>query len=114
MSRMAADGQTIMAVPQVFDAKSVYVQDLVYAGPGMSYRVSKNLSIGASFGLGQSALGVNMDARAPNALVNMTKVLGDATQGMENPIFDLTVPLPLFRRRNRILRKSRQSGACCA
>jgi long-subunit fatty acid transport protein len=79
-----------------FDNKEVYLQHLVYAGPGVSYRVNKNISIGASFGLGQTALGMNLDNRAPSALTNMTKILGDATQGMANPIFDLTVPLPLF------------------
>jgi long-subunit fatty acid transport protein len=82
--------------PTKWDLKEVYIQHLVYAGPAVSYRVNKNLSLGVSFGLGQSALGMSLDNRAPNALTNVTKLLGDATQGASNPIFDLTVPLPLF------------------
>jgi len=82
--------------PSVFGGKSVYLQHLIYAAPAVSYRVNNNLSFGVAFGLGQSAMGINMDVRSPNEIVNITKILGDATQGMENPIFDLTVPLPLF------------------
>ena len=82
--------------PSVYGAKEVYMQHLIYAAPAVSYRVNNNFSIGASFGLGQTAMGVTLDMRAPNEIVNITKILGDATQGMSNPLFDLTVPMPLF------------------
>ena len=82
--------------PSHYGGKSVYLQHLIYAGPAVSYRVNNNLSIGAAFGLGQTAMGINTDFRAPNEMVNITKVLGDSTQGMSNPIFDLTIPMPLF------------------
>ena len=82
--------------PSVYGAKSVSMQHLIYAGPAVSYRVNNNFSIGASFGLGQTAMGVDLIARAPNEIVNITKILGDATQGMSNPLFDLTLPMPLF------------------
>lgn len=82
--------------PSRWGGKEVYLQHLIYCGPGVSYRISKTLSVGASLGLGQTAMGINMDARAPNEMVNITKVLGDATQRMGNPIFDLTIPMPLF------------------
>jgi long-subunit fatty acid transport protein len=82
--------------PTRFDGQSMYLQHLVYFGPSVSYRVSKTFSIGASFGAGQTAMGVSMDMRAPNAIVNITKALGDATQGGANPINDFTVPFPLF------------------
>lgn len=82
--------------PSIFGGKSVYIQHMIYAAPSVSYRINNNLSIGASFGLGQTAMGVNTDFRSPNEIVNITKILGDATQGMSNPIFDLTVPMPLF------------------
>ena len=82
--------------PTRFDGQSLYLQHLIYFGPAVSYRVSKTLSIGAAFGAGQTAMGQTMDLRAPNAIVNITKALGDATQGGSNPISDLTIPFPLF------------------
>jgi long-subunit fatty acid transport protein len=82
--------------PARFDGQDLYLQHMIYAAPSVSYRINKTLSIGASFGLGQTAMGVNTTVRAPNELTNITKVLGDATQGMTNPIFDLTIPMPLF------------------
>ena len=69
---------------------------MIYAGPAVSYKVNNNFSVGASFGAGQTAMGINMDMRSPNEIVNITKVLGDSTQGMANPFFDLTIPFPLF------------------
>lgn len=79
------------------DGQYSYWQHLIYASPSVSYQVNKTLSVGASFGLGASAIGAGIDGiRAPNAIVNVTKTLGDATQGMENPLFDLTIPMPLF------------------
>ncbi|MCE5210027.1 MAG: outer membrane protein transport protein [Deltaproteobacteria bacterium] len=82
--------------PSRYGGKALYLQHIIYAGPAVSYRVNNNISLGASFGLGQSAMGVDLDMRAPNEIVNVTKVLGDATQGMSTPIFDLTIPMPLF------------------
>jgi len=79
-----------------YGGKSVTLQHLIYAGPAISYRVNNNLSIGAAFGLGQTAMNLSMDMRSPNEIVNITKILGDATQGMSNPIFDVTIPFPLF------------------
>jgi long-subunit fatty acid transport protein len=79
-----------------FGGKSVTLQHLIYAGPAVSYRVNNNLSFGAAFGLGQTAMNISMDMRSPNEIVNITKILGDATQGMSNPIFDMTIPFPLF------------------
>ena len=79
-----------------FGGKSVTLQHLIYAGPAISYRVNNNLSFGAAFGLGQTAMNISMDMRSPNEIVNITKILGDATQGMSNPIFDMTIPFPLF------------------
>jgi long-subunit fatty acid transport protein len=82
--------------PARYDGETVYVQHLIYAAPTVSYRIDKTLSVGASLGLGQTALGINTNARMPNQLVNVTKLLGDATQGMSNPLFDQTIPFPLF------------------
>ncbi|MGP8015003.1 MAG: OmpP1/FadL family transporter [Smithella sp.] len=84
------------ADPTRFDGQYLYLQHLIYFGPAVSYKVSKTLSIGAAFGAGQTAMGLGTDVRAPNAIVNITKALGDATQGGANPISDLTIPFPLF------------------
>lgn len=82
--------------PAMYGAKSVYLQHLIYAAPAISYRINNNLAVGASFGIGQTAMGLELKMRGPNEIVNITKILGDATQGMANPLFDVTVPLPLF------------------
>jgi len=82
--------------PQRWGGQYSFWQHLTYIGPGVSYQATKDLAIGASFGIGQSSTGAGLDLRAPNAIVNLTKTLGDATQGMENMLFDLTIPMPLF------------------
>ncbi len=82
--------------PTRYDVQSVYLQHLIYFGPAVSYRVNKTLSLGASFGAGQTAMGITEDLRSPNVITNLTKALGDATQGGSNPISSLTVPMPFF------------------
>jgi long-subunit fatty acid transport protein len=65
--------------------------------PGMSYRLTNNLSIGASFGWGLSFMGFNTRMRAPNDMVALTGALGEATKGLEIPIIsELTFPAPWF------------------
>ncbi|HBH86683.1 MAG TPA: hypothetical protein DDY17_03640 [Syntrophaceae bacterium] len=66
-------------------------------GPGISYRVTKSLSIGASFGLGVSYFAIEQQMRAPNEMVALTGALGEATRGLEIPILsELTLPAPWF------------------
>jgi long-subunit fatty acid transport protein len=72
--------------PSRFGGQSVYQQHLIYAAPAVSYQVNKRLSVGLSVGFGQTAMGAHLDMRSPNDLVGMTKILGDATQGMEIPL----------------------------
>lgn len=74
-----------------------YQQHLVYAAPTASYQVSPTLSLGISVGFGQTAMGGSIDQRMPNELVALTKVLGNATKGLEIPILsELTMPPPWF------------------
>lgn len=83
--------------PTRFGAESVYQQHLIYAAPTVSYKVNKTLSLGLSVGFGQSAMGAQVDMRDPNDLVALTRVLGNATQGLEIPILsELTFPPPWF------------------
>jgi len=83
--------------PARFGGQSVYQQHLIYAAPAVSYQVTDTLSIGASVGLGQTAMGAKLDMRSPNDLVAMTRVLGNATSGLEIPILsELTFPAPWF------------------
>lgn len=83
--------------PTRFGGQSFYMQHLIYAAPAVSYRVNKTLSVGASFGLGQTAMGAKLDMRSPNDLVAMTRVLGNSTTGLEVPILsELTFPAPWF------------------
>ena len=77
-------GQTVSLVRMVLE-------------PGISYRVTKNLAIGASFGLGLSFMDFETRMRAPNDMVALTGALGEATKGLEIPIVsELTLPAPWF------------------
>ena len=83
--------------PSVHGGKSVYQQHLVYIAPAVSYQMTPTFSMGLTVGLGQTAMGAEVDMRAPNELVALTKVLGDATEGLEIPILsELTLPPPWF------------------
>jgi len=65
--------------------------------PGISYRVTKTLAIGASFGLGLSFMDFQTRMRAPNDMVALTGALGQSTKGLEIPIVsELTLPAPWF------------------
>lgn len=81
--------------PYRFSAKSVYTQHMVYAAPSASLKISDTLSVGASVGFAQRALGVEVDLRTPNELVALTRVLGDATKDLEIPVVsEQTLPPP--------------------
>ena len=82
--------------PYRFLGKSSTILRIV-ASPGVSYRVTNNLAIGASFGLGMGFFGMQNDMRMPNDMVALTGALGQATKGMEIPIVsELTLPAPWF------------------
>ncbi len=79
-----------------FLGKRLSIVRLVLA-PGISYRVTKTLSVGASFGLGLAWMGMDTRMRSPNELVALTGALGEATVGLEIPIIsELTFPPPWF------------------
>ncbi|MCB2149457.1 MAG: outer membrane protein transport protein, partial [Deltaproteobacteria bacterium] len=83
--------------PSVYGGKSVYQQHLVYIAPAVSFQMTPTISVGLTVGLGQTAMGAEVDMRAPNDIVALTKVLGDATEGLEIPILsELTLPPPWF------------------
>jgi long-subunit fatty acid transport protein len=82
--------------PYRFLGKSSTILRIV-ASPGVSYRVTNNLAIGASFGLGMGFFGMQNDMRAPNDMVALTGALGQSTKGLEIPIVsELTLPAPWF------------------
>ena len=82
--------------PMRFLGKRLSIVRLVLA-PGISYRVTKTLSVGASFGLGLAWMGMDTRMRSPNELVALTGALGEATVGLEIPIIsELTFPPPWF------------------
>lgn len=83
--------------PAQYGGSTIYSQHLVYAAPSVSYQLTDSLSLGLSVGFGQSALGASVSMRAPNDMVAMTKVLGDATEGLNIPIkSQLGFPGPWF------------------
>ncbi|KPA10652.1 outer membrane insertion [Candidatus Magnetomorum sp. HK-1] len=81
--------------PARFQGKSVYLQHIIMASPSFSYRVNEKFSFGLSIGIGMTALGLITDARAPNELVAMTKVIADATAGFEDSFNALDL-FPMF------------------
>lgn len=83
--------------PSVFGGRSVYQQHLVYIAPAISYQMTPTFSVGLTVGLGQTAMGAEVDMRAPNEIVALTRALGEATDGLEIPILsELTLPQPWF------------------
>lgn len=83
--------------PAEYGGRGVYWQHLVYAAPAASYEVTENISMGLSVGMGQSAMGAELDMRTPHDLLALTKILGDSTENMEIPPFtNLYYDSPLF------------------
>lgn len=83
--------------PARFGGEFIYNQRLIYAGPAVAYKVTDTFSVGFSVGLGQTAEGAGLIMRAPNDIVALTDVLGEATEGLEIPILsELTLPSPWF------------------
>ena len=83
--------------PARYGGAEIYNQRFIYAGPALGYRATDTLSFGFSIGLGQTARGLKQEIRAPNEIVSITDVLGEATEGLEVPIVsELTLPEPWF------------------
>ncbi|MBF0449737.1 MAG: outer membrane protein transport protein [Candidatus Magnetomorum sp.] len=72
-----------------FQGEEVYLQHLMYASPSVSYQVNDQLSVGVSFGFGQTAMGALTDVRSP-ALVDLLK----KNQRIISPPFN--VPINIF------------------
>lgn len=73
--------------PTRFGGRGVYWQHLVYAAPAASCQMTDNFSVGISVGLGQSAMGAELDMRTPHDLMALSRIMGDATEGMMIPPF---------------------------
>lgn len=83
--------------PMRFGCKALYLQHLIYAAPSAAYQISDTLSLGVSIGMGQTAMGIELDQRTPNELVAMTRVIGDATKNLEIPVVsEQTLPPPFL------------------
>lgn len=83
--------------PLRYGSKSLYLIHLVYAAPTAAYQVTDELAIGASVGMGQTVLGMELDQRTPNELVGLTRVIGDATRDLEIPVVsEQTLPPPFL------------------
>jgi long-subunit fatty acid transport protein len=82
--------------PARFLGKSTSIVRMVLA-PTISYRVTKTISVGASFGFGLARMSMDTRMRSPNELVALTGALGEATVGLELPVIsELTLPAPWF------------------
>jgi long-subunit fatty acid transport protein len=83
--------------PLRFKLVSGYKQHLIYTAPSVSYKISDTLSIGLSVGTGQTAMGTEVDSRAPNDLTALQRTLSDATKDLEIPVISQeTMPPPWY------------------
>ncbi|MEA1968243.1 MAG: outer membrane protein transport protein [Thermodesulfobacteriota bacterium] len=83
--------------PMRYGCKSLYLQHLIYAAPTAAYQLSDTLSVGISVGMGQTAMGIEVDQRTPNELVAMSRIIGDATKDLEIPVVsEQTLPPPFL------------------
>ncbi len=83
--------------PFRFDGKITLIQHMIYAAPSASYRVNDKLSLGFSVGIGQTVIIAETDNRNPSDIIALTRVLGEATEGLEIPILSqMTLPSPWF------------------
>ncbi|MFZ2634118.1 MAG: outer membrane protein transport protein [Desulfosalsimonadaceae bacterium] len=83
--------------PVAWNGRSLTLQHLIYASPAASYKLTPDLAVGMSVGMGQTAMRMRMNMRSPNELVALTRILGDATKDLEIPILsELTLPPPWF------------------
>jgi long-subunit fatty acid transport protein len=83
--------------PMRYKMKSAYAQHLIYTAPTVSYKISETLSMGMAMCFGQSALGTEIDSRAPNMMTSLQRVLGDATKDLNIPyISQETMPPPWY------------------
>ncbi len=82
--------------PLQYGVNEYYWQHFIVS-PSVSFQATPTMSFGLSIGMGLSALGLATDVRLPNTLVALTRILGDATEGLAIPPFtDLTLPPPWF------------------
>lgn len=83
--------------PMRFGCKSLYLQHLIYAAPTAAYQISDTLALGISVGMGQTAMGIEVDQRTPNELVALSRFIGDATRDLEIPVVsEETLPPPFL------------------
>lgn len=83
--------------PARYGGSRAYNQRIIYAGPAVSCQVSKSFSVGFSIGIGQTACGLKQDLRAPNDIISIIEALGEATDGLEFPVWsEVTLPQPWF------------------
>lgn len=83
--------------PIRFGVKTLYLQHLIYAAPVVSYKVSEELALGFSAGMGQTAMGMSLDMRSPNEMVALTRMIGDATRDLNIPVVSQqTLPPPFL------------------
>ncbi|MBU0992890.1 MAG: outer membrane protein transport protein [Proteobacteria bacterium] len=83
--------------PMVYGGKSLYIQHFIYLSPSCSYQFSDDFSAGLSIGIGQSAMGAELDIRAPSELVALTNEQGDTSGNLDIPVLSqLDAPAPWF------------------
>ncbi|MBF0117710.1 MAG: outer membrane protein transport protein [Desulfobacterales bacterium] len=63
--------------PVRYQCQYMYQEHILAAAPAASYQLNDSLSVGASLGIGISAMGMGMDMRAPSDLLGVIKPLGE-------------------------------------
>jgi len=68
-----------------YQGEAVYLQHMIYASPSFGLQLTPELSIGASIGFGQSAMGAETSVRAPG-IIHLTKMLREISKYMPVPL----------------------------
>lgn len=83
--------------PISFLGEKAFFLRMILAAPAVAYKLTDNLSVGASVGLGVTLFSFESNMRAPNTMVALTGALGEATENLEIPVLsELTLPPPWF------------------
>ena len=65
-----------------FQGSRFYSQHLIYASPSIGININEQLAMGLSFGLGQSAIGIESDFRVINDSIALTHILPEYPTGI--------------------------------
>ena len=83
--------------PLSYLGQKAFFLRMILAAPSVAYKVTDELSVGVSVGLGVCVFSFQTKMRSPNDMMALTGALGENTGSLEIPILsELTLPPPWF------------------